>query len=250
MHRIKALLGLFLLCGLTILSAPAFAILVRPIVIELTAIGSSSTTQIEVVNDRNKPMAVEVRPKVLVLPEQGPPVTDTPADGDFLIFPTIANIPAGGRQVFRVRYVGDPAITQSKLYMFSTSELPVDANPEGGKAQIEMLYSIGSVVAVRPVQGKPEISVVAVARGADKDGKPGVTVTFENIGRTHGYVAGSTLDLKSDAGWSKQLDAAAMNTKVGLGLVPANAKRTMFVELPDVPADGNLSGSVRIRTDQ
>lgn len=248
MRRVKVLAGLLMLLGLTIASAPALAILVRPIVIELTAIGSTSNSQIEVVNDRNRPMAVEVRPKLLELPEQGPAVTATPADGDFLIFPTIANIPAGGRQIFRVRYVGDPAIQQSKLYMFSTSELPVEADPDGSKAQIEMLYSIGSVVAVRPVQGKPDISVVAVERSTDKDGNPGIMVTFQNDGRVHGYVAGSTLDLKSDAGWSKQLDSAAMNTTVGLGLVPAAAKRSMFIALPGIPADGKLSGSVRLRS--
>lgn len=246
MRRIKALAGLILLLGLTIASAPALAILVRPIVIELTAIGSSANSQIEVVNDRNRPIAVEIRAKLLDLPERGPPTTTVAADGDFMIFPTIANIPAGGRQVFRVRYVGDPAITQSKLYMFSTSELPVDAAPEDAKAQIEMLYSIGSVVTVRPVQGKSDVQVVGVERATDKDGNAGVIVTFQNDGAVHDYVAGATLDLKSDAGWSKRLDATAMGGLVGLGLVPANAKRAMFVALADIPADGNLSGTVRV----
>lgn len=246
MRRIKALTGLILLAGLMFASAPAVALLVRPLIIELSAIGSRANSQIEVVNDRNRAVAVEVRAKLLELPERGPPVTSTAADGDFLIFPTIANIPPGGRQIFRVRYVGDPEIVQSKLYMFSSSELPVDADPSSGKAQIQMLYSIGSVVAVRPAQGAPEIRVVAVERSTGAEDVPGLLVTFQNDGAVHGYVAGATLELESDQNWSRKLEPSEMSTKVGLGLVPPNTKRAMFVELPDVPEAGALSGSVRI----
>ena len=245
MRRIRALFGLFLLLGLTIASVPALALLVRPIVIELTSMGSQSSSQIEVVNDRNRAVAVEIRAKRLVLPEKGPAQTAEAADGDFLIFPTIANIPPGGRQVFRIRYVGEPAIGQSQLYMFSSSELPVEVDPSAGKAQIQMLYSIGSIVAVRPEKGKPDIKVAAVERATNDKGVAGVYVTFQNDGPAHGYVAETNLDLNSDAGWSKRLGPRDMSASVGLGLVPANAKRSIFVAVPDVPAEGALTASVR-----
>lgn len=245
MRRLKAISSLLLMLGVIAVSVPALALLVRPIIIELTAVGSESTSQIEVVNDRNRAVAVEVRVHRLVLPEKGAPSYDEAADGDFLIFPTIANIPPGGRQVFRVRYVGDPAITQSKLYMFSSSELPVEVDPEAGQAQIQMLYSVGTAVAVRPVNARPDIQVVAVERATNAEGVAGVYVTFQNNGAAHGYVSSATLDLTNGAGWSTRLDASKMGASVGLGMVPANAKRDIFVAVPDVPADGTLSGTVR-----
>lgn len=233
------------LLALLCVAAPALALMVRPIVIDLTSAGSGSTSSMEVVNDRNRPVTVEIKVSAMALPEKGPPVMTNDEGKDFLIFPTIARIQPGQSQVFRVRYIGEPDIEKSKLYMFSSSELPVEIDPDSDKAQIQMLYSIGSVVTVRPLGGTPELMLAGVERATNSKGVEGVYLTFKNDGASHAYVKNATIDLESDAGWVERLDADEMSASVGLGLVPAKARRALFVALPNVPAEGALSGEIK-----
>ena len=245
--RAGALLAVVL--GLWCVTAPALALLVRPIVIDLIASGSRANSAIEVVNDRNRAVAVEIKVNRLTLPERGQPILTADPGKDFLIFPAIANIPAGGRQVFRVRYVGDPALAQSKLFMFSSAELPVAENPALKSAQIQVLYAIQSVVTVKPLKARPAISVSEVERGKNAKGQAGVFVTFRNDGPAHGYINAARLDLET-AGWNRTIEAAQLSNAVGLGLVPPNARRAMFIALADVPAAGQLAGRIKVAGDR
>jgi len=236
---------LLFVCGLLLLSAPAYALMVRPVVIELTSTGAASSSALEVVNDRNVPMTVEVKVQNLSLPEKGAPVLTPSSGDDFLVFPTIAKVDPGARQVFRVRYIGDPNPAQGRLYMFSTSELPVSNNPAGAaKAQVQVLYSINSVVAVRPPKAKADIKVASVQRTTNEKGQAGLEITFENDGNAHGFVGAGSMTL-SDGSWKKSLDADQMGKAFGLGLVPAASKRMMFVALPDAPPNGVIDASVK-----
>jgi P pilus assembly chaperone PapD len=223
---------------------PALALLVRPVLLDLTSAGSQSSGSLEVINDRNRDIAVEITVKKLALPERGDPVL-TPDDGaNFQIFPPIASIAPGARQVFRIRWIGDPAPAESQLYMFSTSELPVADRPNATTVQV--LYSINSVVAIRAPNAKPNIAIASIARVTHPDGKSGVEITFSNTGPAHGFVTKSALQLKDDtANWSHTFEPSDLNNAFGLGLVPANAKRVMFLPTPDLPANGDLSAEMR-----
>lgn len=240
---------LAVLAGLLCVAAPALALLVRPIVIDLTASGSRANSAIEVVNDRNRAVAVEIKVNRLTLPERGQPLVAADPGKDFLIFPAIANIPAGGRQVFRVRYIGDPALAQTRLFMFSSSELPVAENPNSKTAQIQVLYSIHTVVTVSPPKARPAISVLALERGKNPKGGAGVYVTFRNDGPAHGYINTARLDLEAGS-WSKRIEAAQLGNAVGLGLIPPNARRVMFIAVPGVPAAGALAGRIKVSGDR
>ena len=95
--RLGKRLSILLACIIAgTLSAPAFGLLVRPILLELTATGQGTSGAIEVVNDRNRPIAVEIKVQSLSIPEVGAPVlAPDPKDGaDYMIFPAIASIPA------------------------------------------------------------------------------------------------------------------------------------------------------------
>lgn len=227
-------------CLLMVPAVPALALLVRPILINMTTSGIRSNAQIEVVNDRNRPVTVEVRVNTLALPERGDPKL-TPDNGDdFLIFPQIAQIGAGQRQVFRVRWIGNAAIPESKLFMFSTSELPVATGDQGNTAAVQVLYAIQSVVAVAPPSAKPDIDVASVRRAKNPEGVAGVEVVFENKGAAHGFVNNARMDVKA-GGWSSTLGQAEVGQAFGLGVVPANARRAMFLPVPNLPATGDVS---------
>ena len=229
-HTVLATLAAVLLVG-----APfaAKALLVQPIVVEMATMGAGSTAAFEVVNDRNSTVTVEIGTEELQVPASGP-VSTVPNDGsEFLIFPPQAVIPAGGRQVFRVRWVGEPDLEKTKLYMFTTAELPVGL-PEG-ETGVELYYAVQSIVSVTPPGAVPSISIPTVERGENAAGEPGLWMTFNNTGRAHAYVGQGQIALSSSSGWNRSFTADVVGAAFGLGLVPAKGARRMFIAVSDLP---------------
>jgi P pilus assembly chaperone PapD len=231
-----------LVCAAT----PASALLVQPIVMDLSTTGSNSSGAISIVNDRNGPDSVEVKVSKFTLPESGDPVL-TPDDGaDFLIFPPAATIEAGKTQVLRVRWIGEPALKQSQTYMFSVSELPVGQVQGSG---VQILYSIQTLVTVTPPDLKPNLSIATAERtshvpaGATTPAAvPGATVTFANDGNAIDYASHYQLTFSvAGSQWSKNFDGAEMSKAVGLGLVTPGGRRKIFFPIPDMPATGDIS---------
>lgn len=231
------------LAAVAVLGIPlaAKALLVQPIVVEMTTTGSGSTSAIEVVNDRNSTVTVEINTEDLLVPVSGA-VSTSPNDGsEFLIFPPQAVIPAGGRQVFRVRWVGEPDLEKTKLYMFTTSELPVGL-PEGTTG-VELYYAVQSIVSVTPTGATSFIAIPTIEKGENAAGESGLWLTFENKGRAHAYVGQGQVALASSGGWSRTLTPDLVGGAFGLGLVPALASRRMFIAVPDLPATDTLTAT-------
>lgn len=217
-----------------VMAWPAVALLVRPIIVEMSTVGSDANTTIEVVNDRNTPVTVELTVAKLTVPERGAVETEADEGDDFLIFPPQAIIAPGGRQNFRVRWVGDPQIDQTQLFMFTTSELPVDI-PEGTTG-VQLYYAVQSVVAVSPPGAKAEVTVSRVERSQNGD-EQGLLVSFANLGAKHAFISNAQLELRA-GGWRKVFTEQELSGAFGLGLVPAAGSRTMFLPVEDVPAEG------------
>jgi fimbrial chaperone protein len=233
-------LGLLGVLALMLVATPSSALLVQPVFLDMRYTGVQSNGGIRVVNDRNRPVSVEVTVSSLEIPEKGQAVF-TPIEGeDFLIFPAVANIPPNGTQIFRIRWVGDPAQAEGKMFAFTTSELPIAIEETSGAA-VQLLYAIQTVVAIGPSGTRAEIAPIAIRRGELSDGAKGVIITFENTGALHGQVNSSTITVSAPGGWSRRMEPADVSNAVGLGLVPANAKREMFLALPDVPEAGELT---------
>lgn len=240
LSRKIAVAGLAIL-SLAMAAVPAMALLVQPVLIKMSTSGSGSSASIEVVNDRAKPVTVEVTVNRLTLPERGAPVQEADNGDEFQIFPVQAIIPAGGRQIFRVRWIGDPAMAAGKLYMFSTSELPISL--EEGQSGVSLYYAVESVVAVSPAQSRSEVSLASVERWTNSEGKPGLLITFENDGAAIGYVTEGEMNISiAGSDWNVRLQSGEMNAAFGLGVVPAAGRRAMFLPRDDVPAEGELSG--------
>lgn len=220
-------------------ATPSFALLVQPVFLDMRYSGVQSNAGLRVVNDRNRPMSVEVTVSSVTVPETGD-VVFTPIEGeDFLIFPSVANIPANGAQIFRVRWIGDPALADGKIFALTTSELPADSSEDTGAA-VQLLYAVQTIVGIGPANARADIKPVTITRSTKADGTRGVFITFENAAAIHGQVNSATLTI-STPGWSYRMEPADVSNIVGLGLVPANSKRTMFIPIPDLPTEGELS---------
>jgi fimbrial chaperone protein len=228
---------------------PAYALLVQPIVINLSTTGQGSSAAITVTNDRNRSDTIEVTINKLTLPEKGSPQLTPDPGSEFLIFPPASTIEPGKTQVFRVRWIGDPNLAQSKSYMFAISELPVDQPPGSG---VQVLYSIQSLVTVTPPGLKADLSVATAIRdtqsapagtvgSAPASGAAGISITFNNAGNAVDFISHYQVALSIDGSkWSKTFDAAETTKAVGLGLIQPNSKRTIFFPVPDVPATGDI----------
>ena len=222
----------------TAIATPSAALLVQPVYMDMRYTGVQSSAGLSVINDRNRPMTVEVTLSRIELPDQGAPVFTPIEPDDFLIFPAVATIPANGTQVFRVRWVGE-AKAEGELYAFTTSELPVDVETDAAAA-LQLLYAIQTIVGIAPAQARPELSAESAVRAENASGVKGVSILFANAGAAHGQVSGGGIAVASGA-WTHRFTAEEVAAAVGLGLVRANGKRWMFLPLDSVPETGDLT---------
>lgn len=238
MSRFKTRIAAFAGLTLALLATPSSALLVQPVFLDMRYTGMRSNAGLRVVNDRARRVSVEVTVSRIDIPERGAPVF-TPIEGeDFLIFPAVGNIPPNGTQVFRVRWIGEP-MAESQVFALTTSELPVAIETES-RAAVQLLYAIQTVVAIGPQNARPELSAVEIERATNEQGVAGVRVLFRNDGNLHGQVKDASLTLTS-GDWRHVVTPVEFANAVGLGLVKPNAQRWMFVAVPDVPAEGELS---------
>ncbi len=238
MSRFKTRIAAFAGLTLALLATPSSALLVQPVFLDMRYTGVRSNAGLRVVNDRARPVSVEVTVNRVDIPERGPPVF-TPIEGeDFLIFPAVGNIPPNGTQVFRVRWIGEP-LAESRLFALTTSELPVEIETES-RAAVQLLYAIQTIVAIGPQNARPELSAVEVERGANDQGLPGVRILFKNDGNLHGQVKDATVTLTS-GDWRHVITPMEFGSAVGLGLMKPNSQRWMFVPVAGIPAEGELT---------
>ncbi len=212
---------------------------VTPVVIDMESVGRAATSQIRVINTWETPVAVEITVERVELDEQGQPQT-TPAEEDFLVFPPQAAIPPGRTQIFRIQYLGEPDLAQSRSYLFGVRQLPVEL-PEG-RSGIQVLFNFLVVVSVAPPGARPELRVVAAEPVVAADGGVQVALTVENTGRGHGYLSRVLLSLRyydADGAlvWSERFSPEEMARLVGVGLLQPGKRRRFLIPI-QLPAPG------------
>ena len=139
-------------------SVAAYAMIVQPVVIDLTTAGRGMSDVVTVENTFDKPLPVEMRIEALELSSDG--VTPTGVDpGELVAFPPQALIPPGQRQSFRVQYVGDPDLARSKHYFVTAAQLPVETSDT--TSNVQLLYNFQILVSVSPDGVKPSLSIAS-----------------------------------------------------------------------------------------
>ncbi|MGB0087223.1 MAG: molecular chaperone [Rhodomicrobiaceae bacterium] len=227
-------------------SKSSFAMSVEPMVIDMSTTGKLARESFAVSNNGTKPLPVEISVSRLELGVNGEQKTQSAGD-EFLIYPAQAMIPAGGSQVFRVQWIGEPYIPKSQAYSFSVSQIPV-ALPKGTSG-IQVLMNFGVIVNVAPPKGQAAILVESAAPVAGKDGKRLASLTVKNPGNKHAYLKQSTIRL-SGGGWSAEMTPGEIAQKVGLGIVQPGHERR-FVLPVEVPSGvTQIKADVQFRPDE
>jgi fimbrial chaperone protein len=237
--RTLALSGALALGLFTLAPAPALAITVQPVVIDLAPVGRDMSQVITVENTFATPLTVELRTEELSFDENGAHGTGKDP-GDLLIFPPQAIIQPGDTQSFRVQWVGDPDVKQSKHYYVTVAQLPVQL--PAGQSAIQILYNFQVLVSVKPTGGKPAIKVISGEIGKDAKGNPVPILMVQNDSNTHGYLSQGTLRIieKDSSGkqiFQKTLLGPEIQQTIGFGLIASGQKRRVAVPIV-LPQDG------------
>lgn len=245
--RVRAVL--VALIALFMMIAPAQAMRVSPMVIEMESRGSNATARIEVQNINPGNLAFETRVFLMNIDADGK-ITETPADKDFLIFPPQGVLPAGGRQVVRLQWLGDAAPETSQAYYVSIEQLPVALEPTGTDtvgAQVQILYNMRALVVVAPPGAKPDVEATEVKQATFRPATPpgakelppmqdGVEITLRNEGRRHAMMANFAWQLvgeDKDGKWLRvDISAEELNRAIGTGFIPAKGERVFRVPVP------------------
>lgn len=215
---------------------PALTMTVQPVVIDLAAYGSGMSRVVTVENTFATKLPVELRVEELKF-ENGQLVNTKVDPGDLLVFPPQALIEPGETQSFRIQYVGDPEIAQSKHYYVTVAQLPVKLAE--GQSAIQILYNFQVLVSVQPAEAKPALDVVSAAVETNAEGKAVPAVTVSNTSNSHGYLSKGRLRItQRDASgkqiFNRSISGPEMLQIIGFGLVGANTTRKLQipVELP------------------
>lgn len=223
-------------------AAPAAALTVSPIVIDLTPFGRGGAATVTVNNGLPDTVTLELSVVEAELTTDGLRPTERSSD-DLLAFPATAIIEPGKTQAFRIQWVGEPKLERSRHYFVKIAQLPVKLPDQGSVLQV--LYAFNVAVSVAASVGESNISVTGVRTIARADGQPIPVVAFKNDGATYGYVSGGKLRIeKKDASGKSLLrkiySGQEILDQIGLGLVGAGANRELTIPLPLPEADGVL----------
>ncbi len=218
------------------ISAPlaASAMGVSPIQLEMQSAGSTSRGTITIDNNSGAPLPVEITVKRMTQDENGVRKYHPDGQNEFLILPPQAMIAPGGAQVFRIQWVGEPQLGQSKSFMLFANQVPVKlpANTSG----VQMISSMGAMINVAPPQSMGDLKVVATGIEVDKkSGQRRPTLTVENPTKTHALLPKAAIKLQA-GNWQESYPPDALSSRIGIGLVPPGQRRK-FV-LPAVLPQG------------
>lgn len=213
------------IASLLLSTAIAAATTVSPINIEMTAAGVKSRAQIAVTNTSTQPVAIEPTTDALTITAEGTSTT-APSDDAFLILPAQALIPPGATQVFRLQYVGDAAMAESRSFLVTMTELPI--RELTSNAGIQMTVSFAVAVNVAPVAGSAALNLVESGVKPDKTGKKRPYVVVENPTPVHALLRDADVAVKGGA-WSQAFSRSALEGALGTGLVQPGARREFFL---------------------
>jgi len=220
----------------------ANAVTVTPVILDLKTAGMDMSGLISVDASLPTPLPVELKIEQAAFDENGLQDTGKPSD-DLIVFPPTALIQPGRTQTFRIQYVGDPALKQSRHYFVTVAQLPVQL--QGEESQIQVLYNFQVVVNVGPAGGKPHLTVAKSAIEKDAAGKAAAVVYIRNDGSTYGYLDQGQLRIVELDAAGKQLFSKSylpeeIQDKIGPGLVGTGVTRRFPLPISLPTGEGKL----------
>jgi len=161
---------------------------VRPAIIEIEESNGRFESQFEIVNPREKPIAIEIAVKQRVfLPDGGEELVA--ADDDFLIFPLQTALAPGERQLVRISYL-DPSLESSRSFRLIVGEVlaPLEAS-SANAATIRTRFEFNPSLHVIPKGAEARLAIENVRIENGADGKNFLRLDVVNSGNRYAYLS-------------------------------------------------------------
>lgn len=239
-----------LLAAAATLPVPALASRVTPMIVDLEPNGRNAVARIELTNDAARDIAYEVQMMLGDISPEGE-LTLTPADDQFVVFPPQAIVEGRSQQVFRIQYVGEQALEESKVYYLSIKQIPVAFEP--GQNQVQVVVNFNVLVNVVPSGAQPSATLRSVEyvereksmKGVAEDDIPavipiekGIAIDLANDGTRYFYagqanwrISARTVDGQP---FERSYSGIEMARVIGTGVVAPGKNRFFFIPT-DVP---------------
>lgn len=213
--------SIYIVC-LCLISLPALAYKVQPMVAEMAPIGKNAQMSMRIDNTGDRPLTVELEPLSMSLDKLGNETTQ-PADDDLLVIPVTAVIEPGRSQSVMVRYLGEPSITQSRSYRIAVRQVKVDRG-QNEAANVGLLLQFNTLLNVRPKNTKAELSVQTIESRNNQ-----WLVEVKNDGDSYGRLTNTNWSV-SDKSHSVFMKGSEIGEKVAGTLVLPKSSRVFVME--------------------
>lgn len=206
---------------------------VQPMLTDIPPSGAQSTVRLAIKNTGSVPITLEMEPFRATVSDAGV-TTRTPEEKDLLVFPPQTVVQPGKEQAVQVRYIGDAALNEARIYGVRVSQLPIDfggaTSESGAKADVKMGINFLSHIVVSPPGARSSVKVADVA--GRPDGSVGMTVRNDG----NAVVLLSDVTWKVQDGSGKSVELAPDKVVVGefAALLP-NQSRTASIPAAALP---------------
>lgn len=225
-------------------SMPAQAARVSPMIVEIEPLGRGSVARVELSNPSQNEFPVEVQMFRGEISETGE-LELTPADDQFLLFPTQIVVPVQSQQVFRVQYIGEPELAASEIYYMQIRQIPVQISSD--ESQVQVVVNFNILVNVIPNGTRPD-PVVEGIRPVVRDDATGIEVRLANHGTRYFTAASSPWRVSGTAEDGTPLDVLLppeeMTKLIGVGVVAPGRARVFFIPTEKALVEGTVQASL------
>ena len=256
----RRLLLLAAVSATMLLTSPAQASRVTPMIVDIEPTGRGSVARIELTNDADFDLAYEVQIMRGEISPQGE-LSLTPAEEEFIVFPPQAMVEANSQQVFRIQYVGEQALETSQIYYLSIKQIPVEFEP--GQNQVQVVINYNVLVNVVP-DGTEPVATIRRAEyverqvsmeGVAQDDIPavipiekGIEVELANDGSRYFYAGRSNwaISARTTEGedFTLDFDGEQISRIIGTGVVGPDRSRIFFLPTEKALVPGTLGVTV------
>ena len=206
---------------------------VQPMLATITPSGANSRLALSIKNTGAVPITLEMTPFRATVDEAGKP-TRADEEKDVLVYPAQTSIEPGKEQTVQVRYIGDAALAEARMYGVRVSQLAVSApglvtgsTASGASTDVKVSFTFLSHIIVAPEAAQSAVTVQDSGRAANGD----LMLRINNAGSGIAVLNASEIKLTDTAGKTVTVPAdhlklgdfsALMAQQVRRATVPAN----------------------------
>ena len=225
-------------------AVPVVALNVQPVIVDLQTTGRRTSAIITLQNTFAETVPAEVTVHPVRIVDGELKEFESEEVDDILVFPAQASLGPNQSQAFRIQWIGEPELTESRHFYVTVAQLPV-AFPENQNT-IQVLHRFKVLVSVGSASGSSILNVDKAEIMTDADGVSRPVLTVSNSGNSYGYVANNRMTVIQRDGSGAEIfrqtfEPDEIRQRMGLGLIPSGQMRRLPVSVDLPQPAGNIT---------